>query len=150
MFTLIFGLLLSTAVAYAATSDAGEQAKRTIDSIAADPQQKKLTAQPLAQARQALERASDARKAGDADHARLLDELALEWAQTAGDLVHTSKLEQESAKLEKEASEVEAKAVRALAIIEEAVARRGRVQQELDQQTAGSEAGAAPQPKAAP
>lgn len=149
MFTVLLGLF-STAIAYAATSDAGEQAKRAIDGIVADAAQKKLTAEPVAQAREALKRAADARKTGDANHAKLLDELALEWAQTAGDLVHAAKLERESADLEKKTSEAEAKAVRALAIIEEAVARRGRVQHELEQQTAGSDAAPAPKPRATP
>src|SRR5438132_568103 len=48
-------------------------------------------AEPVKQAKKALERAHGARTGGDTSHARLLDALALEWAQTAETLSRAAK-----------------------------------------------------------
>ena len=45
-----------------------------------------VTAEPVKSAKRALERAHGARAAGDEPHARMLDGLALEWAEAARDL----------------------------------------------------------------
>jgi hypothetical protein len=113
-----------------------DQARTVVTQVEADTEHQKLAAEPIRQAKSALKRGADARAAGDERHAVLLDELALEWAGTARDLVRTAELEKKSAELEKRASDVKAKGVRAVAIIEEAVARKGRAQDQLDDQPA--------------
>lgn len=124
----------------AAGGNVAEQAKRAIDLVEASAEGKKLAAEPLKSAKGALERAADARATGDKQHAKLLDALALEWAESASDLTRSATLEQKSAELEAKAAELDAKAVRALAIIEEAVARRGRAELELNEQETAAQA----------
>lgn len=128
--------------------NAADEAKRAIDIVEASAEGKQLAAEPLKHARDALQRSADARASGDKQHAQLLDELALEWAQSAGDLTRAAALEQKSAELEAKAVELDAKAVRALAIIEEALARRGRAELELkEQESATKPATVEPRPK---
>ncbi len=134
-FALVAGLLLSTALAYAAsTATPSAQATDIIGAIEGNTDQAKLAADSLSKAKDALKRAGDARHSGDQEHARMLDELALEWASAASDLVRAAELEEKSSKVELEASKLEAKAVRAVAIIEEAVARKGRAEDQLKTQ----------------
>ena len=151
-FALLTALSLPAAWAMAsAGGNVAEQAKRAIDLVEASAEGKKLAAEPLKSAKSALERAADARATGDKQHAKLLDDLALEWAEGAGDLTRSAALEQKSAELEAKAAELDAKGVRALAIIEEAVARRGRAELELnEQETAAPAPAATPDAKKAP
>lgn len=140
-FALLAALSLPAALAIAAASgNVAEQAKRSIDRVEASAEGKKLAAEPLKNAKGALERAADARATGDKQHAQLLDALALEWADSAGDLTRTAALEQKAADVEAKAAELDAKSVRALAIIEEALARRGRAELELSEQEASTKA----------
>ena len=92
-----------------------------------------LAGEPLSQARRALERAAEARAAGDHEHGALLDALGREWAETARDLVRAAETEREADKLEREAHELESKLLRARSLLEETVARRGRAQETLEQ-----------------
>jgi len=151
-FALLTALSLPAAWAMASASgNVAEQAKRAIDLVEASAEGKKLAAEPLKSAKSALERAADARATGDKQHAKLLDELALEWAEGAGDLTRSAALEQKAAELEAKSAELDAKAIRALAIIEEAVARRGRAELELnEQETAVPAPPATPDAKKAP
>lgn len=137
-----FALLLSTAFAYAAANHASsQQARKQLAALEESAEHRRLAAEPIARAEDALKRAEDARAAGDAGHAALLNELGLEWANTARDVVRSAELEAKAAAVEKQARDVETKAVRALAIVEEAVARKGRAQDELKQQTQATSPG---------
>lgn len=155
-FALLAAVSLPAALATAAaTGNVAERAKRAIELVEANAEAKKLAAEPLKNAKGALARAADARATGDKQHASLLDELALEWAESAGDLTRTAALEQKSAEVEAKAAELDAKAVRALAIIEEAIARRGRAELELSEQEASTDQAPVPaapdkKPTAAP
>jgi len=132
---LAVGLFLTAAVGYAASgSSANTEAKQALAAI--DTDLKSLVSEPVGKAETALKRAADARAAGDEKHALLLDDLALELAGTAADLIRSAELEKKASTEEQAASETEANAVRAVAIIEEAVARKGRAQDQLDQQKA--------------
>src|SRR5262249_42144068 len=62
-----------------------------------------VVAEPVKQAKKALERAHGARTAGDTTHARLLDALALEWAQTAETLARAAKSEEDAGAAQKQA-----------------------------------------------
>lgn len=88
--------------------------------------------EPIDKAAHALRRAEDARAAGDHEHGAELEALAREWAETGGDLVRAAAVEQKLAKIQKEHSETETKLVRARALLEETVARRGRAKTRLD------------------
>jgi hypothetical protein len=87
--------------------------------------------EPIAKAQKALDRGADARKAGDTAHAAQLDALALEWAETGVDMARTAELENRASLIEKETAELEARAKRALSLIEQTVARRGRAREQL-------------------
>jgi hypothetical protein len=101
-----------------------------------------LTREPVEAAQHALERASGARLAGDVRQAELLEGLAREWAETARDLVRAAKTEADATQLEGRAAQAVLRAERQRALLEEAIARRGRAEAEL--QRLSVDAGAPP------
>jgi hypothetical protein len=90
-----------------------------------------LVADPVAQAKTALERATRMRATGDEVHARAADELALEWAQMARDLVKAAEAEATAAEARKKAVDAQAQLERTRAAVEEGIARVGRLKAEL-------------------
>jgi hypothetical protein len=88
-------------------------------------------AEPLTKAKDAQRRAQNARGAGDLKHASELDTLALLWAQVADDLLTTALAEQKLNDVQKKASDLERRALDTQALVEQAIARRGRAQQNL-------------------
>jgi len=103
-----------------------------MQAVSAAPANAKLAAESLANADAVLKRADDARAAGDHEHAALLEAVALEWAQTGRDLVRAARAETEADELAKQAADVEERLVRARALLEQTVARRGRAQARLE------------------
>ncbi len=87
---------------------------------------------PIAEARKALERGKQLRSSGDTARAELADELALEWAQTAMDSVSAVEEERGADQQGKLALDAVNKSERARQLLEEAIARRGRLQAALD------------------
>ena len=83
-------------------------------------------------ARKALERARGARLSGDAAHARMLEELALEWVETARDLQRGSDAETSATQLARRARDIATQIDRARALLSETQDRRGRAAAELD------------------
>lgn len=109
---------------------------RTTDAHAAA-----VTEEPIESAKKALQRAHGARTAGDTLHARMLDALALQWAEMARDLERAAAVEQTAAVTGKEAKEAAIQLERARALLEETQARRGRAEAELQRvQAEASEA----------
>jgi colicin import membrane protein len=102
------------------------------DGAAKDEEAARVTAEPIKSARRALERAHGARTAGDVLHARMLDGLALEWAEAARDLDRAATAERAAQATGKKAYEAQTKAERARALLEETQARRGRAAAELE------------------
>lgn len=102
-----------------------------------------VTADALADAKDALERATRLRVAGDEAHAKAADGLALEWAETARDLVRAVDAETAAADLRRKAMDAQAQLDRSRAMVEEAIASIGRLQAELEQAAAsgGARAG---------
>jgi hypothetical protein len=91
----------------------------------------RVTAEPIKSAKRALERARGARAAGDEAHARMLDGLALEWAETARDLERAAAAEAVATAIAQKLAEEQTQAERARALLEETQARRGRAAAEL-------------------
>jgi hypothetical protein len=91
----------------------------------------KVIAEPVAAAKRALERAHGARTAKDDAHAKMLDGLALEWAETARELDRAAAAEKVAREAAQKALEAQTKADRARALLEETQARRGRAAAEL-------------------
>jgi hypothetical protein len=125
-------LVLASSLVHADTVAAGQQAKALLDSLEKAPETKRIARDPLNQARGALERAQSARQSRDEAHAALLDSLALEWAQTARDLASAADLEKRASEVQEQAAKAEAQSVRAQAIVEAAVARRGRARERIE------------------
>lgn len=128
---LAAGAVLLLAGVAAAAGGQREKAEQALALVKADPTAAAVAKEPASKAQKALDRASDARKTGDVVHADRLDALALEWATTGVDLARTARLENDAAKLEKETAELEARGKRALSLIEQTVARRGRAREKL-------------------
>ncbi len=101
-----------------------------------DAAHKGVTANALARAKDALERAQRMRAAGDEAHAKAADGLALEYAQTGRDLAKAVDAEQSAAELRRKAVDAQAQLERSRALVEEALARVGRLQAELDHEQA--------------
>ncbi len=125
------GVLLAGGAAAAAAQR--EKAEQALASLKATPEAAAVAKEPMAKAQKALDRGNDARKTGDTLHADQLDALALEWAGTSVDLARTAKLEADAEKLEAETADLEARAKRALSLIEQTVARRGRAREKLQE-----------------
>jgi len=106
--------------------DAGADApKRTSAVVAADD--------AIAEATSALKRAEEFRANKDLAHAELAEDLALEWALTARETVAAVESEREADDNAVQAVEATTKADRARTLLEEAIARRGKLQAKLDE-----------------
>jgi hypothetical protein len=118
-----------------------------------------LTKRPAEEAKKALDRASGARSAGDVRHAEQLEALARQWALLARDLRRTALAEADAGALDQALGDAAVQAERARALLEEAIARRGRALAELEKldggaspastaraKTKGPPAGARPRP----
>jgi hypothetical protein len=95
-----------------------------------------VTADAVAKAKDALERAQRMRAAGDEAHAKAADGLALEWAQAGRDLAKAVDAEQSAAEQRRKAVDAQAQLERSRALVEEALASVGRLQAELDHEQA--------------
>jgi hypothetical protein len=124
-------LLVGTALAQPADEHATADALvRQLDQDAAHHA---VTAETLDKARNALERAVRLRAAGDETHAKAADGLALEWAQTARDLVKAADAEAAAAGLRHKALDSQEQLERSRGLVEEAIASIGRLRAELAQ-----------------
>ena len=151
--TWALGLLLAvaaaSAVALAASSDDRAATEGAIASLEKDPHTKTLCADPIAQARAALERARRMRVAGDDKHARLAEGLALEWAMVAQDLARADAAETRSAAARAAASDAGAHVERERALLEQQLAENGRLGAELAKIDGAPRDAGAPEPRRA-
>lgn len=90
-----------------------------------------VTAEAVARAREALEQATRFRAAGDEAHAKAADGLAREWAETARDLSLATAAEAQAEDRKRQAIQAQAKLERTRALVEDGIARLGRVRAEL-------------------
>jgi hypothetical protein len=86
----------------------------------------------IANAKKMLDKATQMRALNDVARAELAEDVALEWAETARDLVAAVEDERTADDQGKAAIAMTTKADRARQLLEEAIARRGRLQAELD------------------
>jgi hypothetical protein len=90
-----------------------------------------VTAEAVARAREALEQATRFRAAGDEAHAKTADGLAREWAETARDLALAAAAETQAEDRKRQAIQAQAQLERTRALVEDGIARLGRVRAEL-------------------
>jgi hypothetical protein len=157
LFALYAGFsLLVVAAAEAEPVDANGRAREIVRELEAGAGNDAPTGEPITRAKAALERAKSERQKGNEEHARMLDEFALEWAETGRDLVEVSRFEEQARAQEEKLLQAETKVRRARALLEETETRRGRAQTELQHLGGASSAvvpaapSAAPRPSAAP
>ncbi len=89
-------------------------------------------ANPILQARALLARAAELRALGDNARAELAEDGALEWALTARELVKAVELEHDAVDQAASANSASTRAEKARALLDEAIARRAKLQTELD------------------
>jgi hypothetical protein len=120
------------AVAVSARGDERSNTLALLALLEQDTAHAALVADDLRRARDALERATRMRDANDEKHAHLAEGLAAEWAQVAGDLVRALKAEEVATQTRLAANDAGARAERERALLEEGIARQGRLRAELD------------------
>lgn len=125
--------LLASRPAAAQPADEHAAATALVQQLSADTAHQAVTADALLEARNALERATRLRVAGDEAHAKAADGLAFEWAETARDVVRAADAEAAGVELRHKALDAQAQLERSRAMVEEAIATLGRLQAELDQ-----------------
>ncbi len=125
--------VLASSAARAQPADEHAAAAALVQQLSADTAHQAVTADALLEARTALERATRLRVAGDEAHAKAADGLALEWAETARDVVRAADAEAAAAELRHKALDAQAQLERSRSMVEEAIATIGRLQAELDQ-----------------
>jgi hypothetical protein len=91
-----------------------------------------VTAEAIEHANEATERATRLRAAGDEMHAKVADGLAREWAETARDLGLAAAAEQMADDRKRQAIQAQAQLQRTKALVEESIARLGRLRAELE------------------
>jgi hypothetical protein len=127
-------LILAVGIAFG-HSARGDERSNTVAILAVlekDTAHAALIADDIKQARMALERATRMRDANDEKHARLVEGLAAEWVHVAADLVRASDAEQAATDTRLAANDAGAHADRERSLLEEGIARQGRLRAELD------------------
>jgi len=123
--------------ARAQPTDSHAAAEALVGQLGADARAQ-LATDAVGQARAALERATRMRATGDERHAKAADELALEWAQMARDLLRAVEGETAAADVRKRSVDAQAQLERTRAAVEEGIARVGRLRAELAEAEAGA------------
>jgi hypothetical protein len=124
-------LWLSQAALAQPVADRHAAAEALLTQLEATPETRALAKDQIKRGRHALERARRARASGDHTHGVQLETLAVELGESGRDLLRTAKAEQSLSELETRTRELEARAVRARALVEQTVARRGRAAEQL-------------------
>jgi hypothetical protein len=128
----VAGWLVATGAAGAAGGD-HEAAQAIVDELGKDAAHQALTAEPVGLARLALERGVRLHFLGDEAHAREADGLAREWAEVARDLVRAADAETKAAEVRRKALDAQVQLERTRALVDEGIARIGRLKAELDE-----------------
>lgn len=110
-----------------------EAAQAIVDELAKDAAHQTLTAEPVGLARLALERGVRLHSLGDEPHAREADGLAREWAEVARNLVRAADAETKAAEVRRKALDEQVQLERTRALVDEGIARIGRLKAELDE-----------------
>jgi hypothetical protein len=91
-----------------------------------------LATHPMTEARRALARAEELRKLGDPARAELAEDAALEWALAARETVRAVEIEDDGNEQATLATDTETKAARVRKLLNEALERRKKLEDQLD------------------
>jgi hypothetical protein len=125
------GLLLSVTAAGLAAQGDRAAAQALIAELGRDPTHRAVVADSLARAEDALERGARMRVAGDESRANEADALARQWAETGRDLLRASDAETRANDIRKKALETEAQVAKTREIVEDLIARTGRLRAQI-------------------
>jgi hypothetical protein len=134
MCSFFFAAIASGRLANVARGESGDDravAEALVLRLEGDRTHASVTGDALRRAKTALERARGFRNAGEAARAKLAEGVAREWAETARDLVSAADAEASAAEVRRKAVEAEAKLERSRVLVEEEIARAGRLTAEL-------------------
>src|SRR5580692_10714726 len=124
--------LAAIASAEDTSANARAGAVATLDALKQDPAHVAVTGDAVVHARDALERGTRMRVSGDEMHALLADGLALDWALTARDLERAVDVEERARNARLLVLDAGAVVERERALLEEGIARTGRLRAELE------------------
>ncbi len=132
--TAVAFVALTALAAFALASGADDRAvaEAILQDLERDPAHKALIASTVQKSRDALERAKRMHAAGDDPHAKLAEGVAREWAEMARDLTKAADLEQAAAQARRDALDAGALLDRERALLEEGIARTGRLRAQLE------------------
>jgi hypothetical protein len=128
----------------ARAEDDHAKAQALVDALSKDTAHARVTGELLARARRQLERANGLRATYDETRARAADGAALEWAETARDVVRAVEAEANAADVRSKALEAQAQVTRTRALVDENTARIGRLKAELQNAEKEAKAGTDP------
>jgi hypothetical protein len=127
---LTFGLACPLA-AYGQGEGDRTIAEGLVKELERDTTHRAILAETIRQAKDALERATRMHGANDEARAKAAEGLAREWAETGRDLAKAVTSEASAAELRQKTLDAQAGLERARALVEEGIARVGRLQTEL-------------------
>jgi chromosome segregation ATPase len=128
---IVLVALISPAIARA-TEDDRAATERMVTELDHDSAHATLTADAVAHARKALERALRMRQSGDDARARETEGLARRWVELGRDLARTADAEAQAGLLRSAATDAGAHVERERALLEETIARTGRLKAEIE------------------
>jgi hypothetical protein len=128
----LVGMGLAGVATGIARGDDRTSAAAILDALEHDEAHKAATASVVQQGRDALERATRMRASGDEAHAQLADGLARELAETGRDLVRALDAERMADDARRQATDAGVVGERERALLEEGIARNGRLKAEID------------------
>jgi hypothetical protein len=120
------------AFALAGGADDRSVAEAVLQDLDRDEAHKAVVGPTAQKARDALERGRRMRAAGDEAHAKIADGVAREWAEMARDLAKAADLEAAAAQARRDAIDAGALLDRERALLEEGIARTGRLRAQLE------------------
>jgi hypothetical protein len=129
----VTALASALALVSAARADERTSVESVLAGLNGDAAHKAATAELVAHAREALERATRLRTAGDETHAKLADGLAREHADAARDLARAIDAEEKATAARRAAIDAGAQVERERALLEEGIAQNGRLRAALDE-----------------
>lgn len=115
-------------------ADGGDRAvtQALLDELGRDTKHHPVTSDAMDRAANALERGRRMRVAGDDAHGVQAEALARQWAETARALVRAADAETQATELRRKALEAESQVAKTRELVEEVIARTGRLRAQID------------------
>ncbi|MFO0680338.1 MAG: hypothetical protein U0169_27690 [Polyangiaceae bacterium] len=135
--TLAVAATTSFAFVGPAAVAAGPESDATVTSgilaeLAADPAKARLADDAIARSKTATADAARLRAKGDEAHAKMAEGVAREWAELGRELVEVAALEEKANRTQEAARDAGARVERERALVEEGIARTGRLRTQLE------------------